>query len=128
MGLLMGVSAGNKALMIAITLTLCALCFSASPSFAQTAPATRATPPYRAPRTPDGKPNLSGIWQALNEANWDIEGHAAGPGRVLALGAEDSVPPGLGVVEGGDLPYLPAAAAKKKDNFEKRLTLDPEIK
>jgi len=83
---------------------------------------------YRAPRTPDGKPNLNGIWQALNEANWDIEGHAAGPGRVTSLGAADSTPPGLGVVEGGDVPYLPDALAKKKQNFENRLNLDPEIK
>src|SRR5881296_3438916 len=86
------------------------------------------TPAYRAPRTADGKPNLNGIWQALNEANWDIEAHAAGFGRVVALGAEDAVPPGLGIVEGGPIPYLPAAAAKKKENFEKRLTLDPEVK
>jgi hypothetical protein len=83
---------------------------------------------YRAPRTADGKPNLGGIWQALNEAYWDIEGHAAAPGRVLALGAADAVAPGLGVVEGGAIPYLPEAAAKKKENFENRLTLDPEIK
>jgi len=83
---------------------------------------------YRAPRAPDGKPNLSGIWQALNEAYWDIEGHAAAPGRVLPLGAADAVIPGVGVVEGGPLPYLPEAAAKKKQNFENRLTLDPEIK
>src|SRR5213075_522250 len=63
-----------------------------------------------------------------NEANLDIEGHSAAPGRVLALGAEDAVVPGLGIVEGGPLPYLPAAAAKKKANFEKRLASDPEIK
>src|SRR6476469_9628262 len=87
-----------------------------------------AQAPYRAPRAADGKPNLNGIWQSLNEAEWDIEGHSAAPGRVLALGAEDAVVPGLGVVEGGPLPYLPAAAAKKKANFEKRLTLDPVIK
>jgi hypothetical protein len=79
-------------------------------------------------RTADGKANLNGIWQAMNEANWDIEGHSAGPGRVLQLGAEDAQVPGLGVVEGGPLPYLPAAATKKKANFDKRLTLDPEIK
>jgi hypothetical protein len=87
-----------------------------------------AQAPYRAVRTADGKANLNGIWQALNEAEWDIEGHSAAPGRVLALGAEDAVVPGLGIVEGGPLPYLPAAAAKKKANFEKRLTSDPEIK
>ena len=42
---------------------------------------------YRAPRTADGKPNLNGIWQAINEANWDIEAHAAAPGMVRELGA-----------------------------------------
>jgi len=83
---------------------------------------------YRAPRMADGKPNLNGVWQALNEAYWDIENHAAAPGRVLALGAADAVVPGLGVVEGGPIPYLPEALAKKKQNFENRLTLDPEIK
>src|ERR1700726_1887196 len=77
--------------------------------------------PYRAPRTADGKPNLNGIWQAINEADWDIEGHSAAPGRVTALGAEDAVVPGPGIVEGGPLPYLPGAVAKKKANFEKRL-------
>jgi len=35
---------------------------------------------YVAPRTPDGKPNLNGIWQTLNTANWDIQGHAARAG------------------------------------------------
>ena len=90
--------------------------------------AAQQAAPYRAPRGPDGKANLNGIWQALNEADWDIEGHSAAPGRVTALGAEDAVVPGLGIVEGGPLPYLPAAAAKKKTNNEKRLTLDPVIK
>jgi hypothetical protein len=89
---------------------------------------THRSQTYRAPRTAGGRPNLSGIWQALNEANWNIEGHSAGPGRVLALGAEDAVVPGLGIVEGGPLPYLPAVAARRKENFEKRLILDPEIK
>jgi len=86
------------------------------------------TSTYKAPRSADGKPNLNGIWQALNEASWDVEGHAAAPGIVTALGAAAAVPPGMGVVEGGPIPYQPAAAAKKKENFEKRLTLDPEIK
>jgi hypothetical protein len=47
---------------------------------------------------------------------------------VVALGAAGAVPAGLGVVEGGEIPYLPEAAAKKKANFEDRLTVDPEIK
>src|SRR4029077_2593019 len=83
--------------------------------------AAQQAAPYRAPRGPDGKANLNGIWQALNEGDWDIEGHSAAPGRVMALGAEDAVVPGVGIVDGGPLPYLPAAAAKKKANYEKRL-------
>jgi hypothetical protein len=79
-------------------------------------------------KTADGKPNLNGIWQAVNTANWDLEEHSAAPGPLPALGAEGAIPPGLGVVEGGSIPYLPAALAKKKDNFANRLTSDPEIK
>jgi hypothetical protein len=80
------------------------------------------------PRSPDGHPNLNGIWQTLNTANWDIQEHAARPGSVVALGAIGAVPPGPGIVEGNELPYLAAAAAKKKENFENRLTADPEVK
>jgi hypothetical protein len=89
------------------------------------APAAQA---YRAPRAADGKPNLNGIWQALNEANWDLEPHAAAQGTVLALGAQFSIPPGIGVVDGGSIPYKPEALAKKKENFANRLKLDPEVK
>ena len=86
------------------------------------------TPAYKAPHGPDGHPNLNGIWQAMNTANWDLEAHMARQSLVLALGAEGAEPGGLSVVEGGPIPYLPAALAKKKENFEKRLTADPEIK
>src|ERR1700681_274103 len=82
---------------------------------------------YKA-RTADGKPDLNGIWQVLNTANWDIQEHAARPGQVVALGAVGAVPAGLSVVEGDDIPYLPAALAKKKENRQNRLTVDPEIK
>jgi hypothetical protein len=97
---------------------------------------------YRAPRLPDGKPDLNGIWQAMNEANFDLEAHVARPALavrpgpygpvpaapVLALGAVGSVPPGLGVVEGGSIPYLPDAAKQKADNQAHWLERDPEIK
>ena len=33
------------------------------------------------PAAIEGKPNFSGIWQANNEANWDLEAHAARPAR-----------------------------------------------
>ena len=97
---------------------------------------------YRAPRAPGGHADLNGIWQALNEANYDIEAHGArsamalrpgpyGPvpaAQVVALGAVGSVPPGVGVVEGGALPYKPEALAQKKKNQEDWLNKDPEIK
>lgn len=91
-------------------------------------PAAAQAQAYKAPRTADGKPDLNGIWEALNTANWDIQDHAARMGPVVALGAAFSIPPGRGVVEGNEIPYLPEAAAKKKENAEKWLTSDPEIK
>jgi hypothetical protein len=91
-------------------------------------PVAGQVPAYKAPRTADGKPNLNGIWQVINTANWDLQGHAARAGLVVEMGAVGAEPGGLGVVEGNEIPYRPEAAAKKKENFANRLTLDPEIK
>jgi hypothetical protein len=98
----------------------------------------------RTPSVPrlNGKPDLNGIWQTLNTANWDIQAHMARPAlamrpgpvvpvpakEVLAFGAVGSVPAGIGVVEGDEIPYRPDALAKKKENQENWLTRDPEIK
>lgn len=81
-----------------------------------------------ASRTADGKPNLNGIWQVMNTANWDLRAHAAGPAAVEDMGAAGAEPPGLGVVEGGEIPYQSWAAAKQKENASHWLTLDPEVK
>ena len=87
-----------------------------------------AQTPYRPPHGADGHPNLSAIWQAFDGPNWNLEPHAAGPGIVAQLGAAIASPPGLGVVEGGTIPYLPAALEKRKQNFANRAKLDPEAK
>lgn len=70
------------------------------------------------PRTGDGHPDLSGIWQVLNAAAWDLEDHSAQLG----------IPAGQGVVAGGKIPYQTWAAAKKQQNWEDRATADPEAK
>ncbi|MDH4065971.1 MAG: hypothetical protein OEW19_16345, partial [Acidobacteriota bacterium] len=49
-------------------------------------------------------------------------------GPVFALGAAFSVPPGIGVVEGGEIPYLPDALARRQANGAGWATLDPEVK
>jgi len=66
------------------------------------------------PRTTDGKPDFSGVWQSMSGADYDLEPHA---GRVDA-------PPGAGVVEGGALPYQPWALEKRAANFAERATAD----
>jgi hypothetical protein len=84
--------------------------------------------PVRAPRTADGHPDLSGIWQALNTANWNLEDHVAAAGPAYQMGAVGATPGGLGVVEGGAIPYRPEALAKKKENYANRWARDPEVK
>jgi hypothetical protein len=96
--------------------------------FAVTVAVPGQTAAYRAPRAPDGKPNLNGIWQAMSTAHWDLEAHPAAPGPVWQLGAAFAIPAGLGIVEGGTIPYKPDALAKKRENFAKRMELDPEMR
>ena len=108
------------------------VCFTVAPLVATVSFAFLQAPSgevsHRAPRTADGKPDLSGIWQALGTAHWDIEGHAARPGPVVAMGALGAIPAGLGVVEGGEIPYQPWAAEQKKKNLENWLAADPVVK
>ena len=80
------------------------------------------------PRAADGHPDLSGVWQALNTAHWNIEPHVSDYPVVLELGAQFAVPPGQGVVEGGTIPYLPAALIERDRRQANRLAEDPEGK
>ena len=101
----------------------------------------------RPARTADGKPNISGVWQVNNEANWDLQAHDARPGAVtqrgiypyayaevpaapvLALGAAGIVPASIGVVQGDkQIPYIAAAASRKTENGAHWVDRDPELK
>ena len=81
-------------------------------------PIAGQAPAAALPRAANGRPDFSGIWQVMNTANFDIQDHSAQKG----------VPAGQGVVEGNDIPYTPAALAKKMENFKNRATADPESK
>ncbi len=138
---------GSAAIVIAAA-AVAALLWLRSP------PVSGQTDPYQAPRTTDGRPDLNGVWQAVNTAHYDLQAHPARPALALvpapprtgvpglnratpvelpapavrALGAAGGVPAGEGVVEGNDIPYQPWAQAQKKENAENWLERDPEIK
>ncbi len=114
-----------------------------APVAAQAQGKAKAAATYKAPRGPDGKhPDLNGVWQVMNTAGWDIEPHGARaalqfrPGpfvpvpakAVVALGAVGAVPAGLGIVEGGEIPYTPEAKALRDENRANYLDRDPEVK
>ncbi len=95
------------------------------------------------PRLSDGRPDMNGIWQVLNEANYDLEPHMArhslqlreGPRGplpdipTLRMGAVGAVPGSLGViVGGGKIPYTPEARALKEENMANWIDRDPEVK
>jgi hypothetical protein len=126
-----------------ITVALAAAAVSAVVSVSITRTAGQATRPARV----GGKPNFSGIWQANNEANWNLQAHAALPGMitqkgiypydyarvpaapVVALGAAGAVPGSLGVVQGdGEIPYKPEALTKRNENADHWIDRDPELK
>ena len=87
-----------------------------------------ATAQDKIARTPDGKPDLNGIWQAMGSAHWNLEPHNAEAGPVVAMGALGAIPGGLGVVEGGRIPYKPEALKQRDENKAKWLELDPLVK
>jgi len=82
------------------------------------------------PATIDGKPNLNGIWQVMNTANWNLEPHSAGPNPVAdrQVGATGAIPAGLGVItsEGGTIPYKPEALERLNANRAHLINYDPE--
>lgn len=97
---------------------------------------------YDPPRTAAGKPDFSGVWQVLNTANDSLEAHAGRAAQVMregpvvpvpvkalvSLGAVGAIPPSLGVVEGGEIPYKSSALAKRQENRDNWVTADPEVR
>jgi hypothetical protein len=71
--------------------------------------------PGPVPRDAAGRPDFSGIWQALNEADVSLEDHLARLG----------MPAGRSVVQGGSIPYQPWARKKQQEHFASRATADP---
>jgi len=105
-----------------------AIAVAAASPHAQTGRTPSGPPTYRAPRNASGQPDLNGIWQALNTANWDLEAHEAAAGPVLQLGAAYAVPSGPGVVVDGPIPYTPDGLAMKKKYAANALREDGEVK
>jgi hypothetical protein len=65
-----------------------------------------------------GKPNLNGIWQAMNSADWNLEAHSAQKiDPAWQFGALFAIPAGKSVVVGGKIPYLPDAL-KMREQFQ----------
>ena len=91
-------------------------------------PSPGQTAAVKLPRMTDGKPNMTGLWQALGTADWDIQDHASQAGAFFQLGAIGAKPPGQSIVDGSEIPYLPEALAQKKKNHANRYKEDPVIK
>jgi hypothetical protein len=89
--------------------------------------------PLASPAAPlarvDGHPNLNGIWQAMNTANWNLEAHSAtGLDAFWKLGAIAAIPAGVSMVQEGTIPYLPEALRQRDENRANWPAADPEAK
>jgi hypothetical protein len=113
-----------------VVLVAALVCVAAARAAAQSPPLS-----MQIQRTADGRPDLNGIWQAMNTANYDLEDHGAGPSPVLVMGTLGAIPPGESVVEGGRIPYRPEALTRRNENRAsavpgkagRRLEADPEL-
>jgi hypothetical protein len=109
-----------KKIALSVAIAVAALC--SAPSIAQQSGA--ATRPARIA----GQPNINGIWQAMNTANWNLEAHSAQKlDQFWALGALAAIPAGRSVIDGdGKIPYKPEALAQRDENRAGWPKSDPE--
>jgi len=91
------------------------------------AAAAQARPAAR-PAQIAGHPNFNGIWQAIGTAHWNLEDHSASATPIWQLGALYAVPAGQSVIEGGSIPYTPAALKQRDENMKGWPKSDPEAK
>ncbi|HLQ79425.1 MAG TPA: hypothetical protein VK210_18875, partial [Terriglobia bacterium] len=96
---------------------------------AAAAPQRGAQPAARLERIA-GHPNFSGVWQALNNANWNLEAHSvSGISQAWQLGAIASIPAGKSMLKGGGtIPYTPEALKQRDENRAKWPEADNEAK
>src|SRR5215470_12847166 len=93
-------------------------------------PQGRGGAPAARPDRIAGHPNLNGVWQAINTANWNLEGHSASATPFWQLGSLFAVPPGQSVIvdNNGTIPYTPAGLKKREENQAGWPRSDPEAK
>jgi len=105
---------------ITFAATVAAAILGAAPSLAQQAAAR--------PARIANQPNINGIWQAMNTANWNLEAHSAEAIKIAwQLGSLGAIPAGQSVIDGdGKIPYLPAALAQRDENRAGWPKADPE--
>lgn len=75
-----------------------------------------------------GRPNLNGVWQAVNTVYWNLEDHRATATAFWQLGTLGAIPAGQSVVDGGTIPYTPAGLKKREENRAGWPKSDPETK
>src|SRR5262249_42056008 len=77
-----------------------------------------------------GHPNLNGIWQAMNTANWNLESHSASATTFWQLGAMFAIPAGRSGIADNNAttPYNPEGLKKRQENLAGWPKSDPEAK
>src|SRR5262245_48779978 len=88
----------------------------------------RGTTPAARTNRIGGHPDLNGVWQALNTANWNLEGHSASSTAFWQLGAMFAIPAGQSVIvdNNGTIPYTPEGLKKRQQNRAGWPKSDPE--
>jgi hypothetical protein len=114
----------NRVSILAAAAAVTVMGMTGTAAFAQNSQQARVQQPERL----EGKPNLNGIWQTMNTANWNLEPHSAAPNPVAdrLIGAMGAIPAGLGVVEGGTIPYTPAGMRRRDELRANVVKWDPE--